>query len=100
MGNLPTFALQPEIPENRRQLLRQILGNQPRSELAGAFDVEPGGGLRSLHRREADGVYFSSMDGPGTGEFPETDIVTNTNMDYNTPTIVNEYDDLLRFGGG
>jgi hypothetical protein len=47
-------------------------------------------------------VYFSIKDGPGTpkqnGEV--RDIVANAETSYNTPRVVDEYDDLRVFGGG
>ncbi len=39
-----------------------------------------------------DGIYFSRADGPGTQENPVNSIPT--------PTLVEEYDDLVFFGGG
>jgi type II secretory pathway pseudopilin PulG len=47
-----------------------------------------------------DGVYFSIKDGPGTPGQPEADIVDNADTAYNTPRVVDEYDDLRVFGGG
>jgi type II secretory pathway pseudopilin PulG len=45
-----------------------------------------------------DGVYFSTHDGPGTPKSPVEDIVTD--QDFGNPTIVRQYDDIRRFGGG
>jgi type II secretory pathway pseudopilin PulG len=48
-----------------------------------------------------DGIYFSKHDGPGTPAVPVEDIVANTtNPNFNTPRVVDEYDDLRVFGGG
>jgi prepilin-type N-terminal cleavage/methylation domain-containing protein len=48
-----------------------------------------------------DGVYFSVNDGPGTPKIPEDNIVDNSaNEDFNSPDVVDEYDDLRVFGGG
>jgi prepilin-type N-terminal cleavage/methylation domain-containing protein len=48
-----------------------------------------------------DGIYFSRKDGPGTPKDPVVDIVANTIEDsYNSPRVVEEYDDLRTFGGG
>ncbi|MHC4318927.1 MAG: type II secretion system protein, partial [Planctomycetota bacterium] len=47
-----------------------------------------------------DGIYFSKHDGPGTPGTPVDDIVAHTNSNYNTPRVVDEYDDLRVFGGG
>ncbi len=47
-----------------------------------------------------DGIYFSQFDGPGTPTALVDDIVTNSNLDLNTPRVVQEYDDIRRFGGG
>ncbi|MHC4218073.1 MAG: hypothetical protein ACYSU7_06405, partial [Planctomycetota bacterium] len=49
----------------------------------------------------SDGVYFSRTDGPGTPGQPVDDIVANTDDDsFNSPRVVEEYDDLRTFGGG
>ena len=47
-----------------------------------------------------DGVFFSNTDGPGSPGSPVGDIVTNNDVSKNTPTIVNEYDDIIVSGGG
>jgi type II secretory pathway pseudopilin PulG len=47
-----------------------------------------------------DGVYFSIKDGPGTPKTPEFNIVDNADGAYNTPRVVEEYDDIRVFGGG
>ncbi|MCH8006613.1 MAG: type II secretion system protein [Planctomycetes bacterium] len=47
-----------------------------------------------------DGIFFSKFDGPGTPTAPVENIVTNSNSDLNTPRVVQEYDDIRRFGGG
>jgi len=49
----------------------------------------------------ADGIYFSTRDGPGTPEIPVIDLFATGNADdYSNPTIVKEYDDIRIFGGG
>ena len=47
-----------------------------------------------------DGIFFSNTDGPGSPGSPVADIVTNPSASRNTPTIVNEYDDIIVAGGG
>jgi type II secretory pathway pseudopilin PulG len=47
-----------------------------------------------------DGIYFSRRDGPGTPADPVDDIVENAEPEFNTPRVVEEYDDLRVFGGG
>lgn len=44
-----------------------------------------------------DGVFFSRYDGPGTPNAPVTNIVTGAN---GKPQVVEQYDDLMVFGGG
>ena len=45
-----------------------------------------------------DGIYFSVTDGPGSPSNPVDDIVNDP--DFNNPRVVEEYDDVRRFGGG
>lgn len=45
-----------------------------------------------------DGILFSIGDGPGSPGTPVTNIVDSGN--YGTPTVVDEYDDLIVAGGG
>ncbi len=45
-----------------------------------------------------DGVFFSRTDGPGTGTAPQDNIVTHPVFGH--PKVVDEYDDIRRFGGG
>lgn len=45
-----------------------------------------------------DGIFFSIGDGPGTAGSPVTNIVDS--VQYGTPTVVNEYDDIIVAGGG
>jgi type II secretory pathway pseudopilin PulG len=47
-----------------------------------------------------DGIYFSIKDGPGTPKLSVDNIVDNADTSYNTPRVVDEYDDLRVFGGG
>ena len=44
-----------------------------------------------------DGIYFSKQDGPGTPSAPVGNIV---DQDFGHPKVVDEYDDIRRFGGG
>ena len=46
-----------------------------------------------------DGIFFSEQDGPGTTNDPIYNIVDDI-VEYQTPTIVKEYDDVRVFGGG
>ena len=45
-----------------------------------------------------DGVFFDSTDGPGNIDVPVTDIADHPT--YGTPTVVEEYDDIIVAGGG
>lgn len=45
-----------------------------------------------------DGIFFSIGDGPGTPGTPVTNIVDSAQ--YGTPTVVDEYDDIIVAGGG
>ncbi len=45
-----------------------------------------------------DGIYFSRFDGPGTRTAPQDNIVDDP--DFGHPKVVDEYDDIRRFGGG
>ncbi len=45
-----------------------------------------------------DGIYFSKFDGPGTPTAPQDNIVDHP--DFGNPKVVDEYDDIRRFGGG
>jgi hypothetical protein len=48
-----------------------------------------------------DGIYFSRTDGAGTPKMPVDDIVENSvDPSFNTPRVVDEYDDIRVFGGG
>ena len=44
-----------------------------------------------------DGIFFSNTDGPGSPGSPSSNILTGNN---GTPTVVNEYDDIIVAGGG
>ena len=44
-----------------------------------------------------DGVYFSRYDGPGSPAAPVTNILNGT---YGKPQVVEQYDDIIVFGGG
>lgn len=44
-----------------------------------------------------DGIFFSAQDGPGTPGNSVTNIVTGTHGD---PRVVEQYDDIIFFGGG
>ncbi len=44
-----------------------------------------------------DGIFFSRYDGPGTPNAPVTNIVSGAN---GKPQVVEQYDDLMVFGGG
>ena len=46
-----------------------------------------------------DGVFFSTADGPGSPGQQVLDIISGNN-DYGTPTVVDEYDDIIVAGGG
>lgn len=45
-----------------------------------------------------DGVFFSASDGPGTRSNPVWNIVDDA--DYGNPRVVDDYDDIIFFGGG
>jgi prepilin-type N-terminal cleavage/methylation domain-containing protein len=45
-----------------------------------------------------DGIFFSRIDGPGSTDQPVDDIVTPSL--FSNPQVVEEYDDIRRFGGG
>ena len=45
------------------------------------------------------GVFFSTADGPGSPGQQVLDIISGNN-DYGTPTVVDEYDDIIVAGGG
>ena len=47
-----------------------------------------------------DGVFFSTADGPGSPGAQVLDIISGTSNDYGTPTVVDEYDDIIVAGGG
>ena len=46
-----------------------------------------------------DGVFFKTADGPGSPGQQVPDIISGNN-DYGTPTVVDEYDDIIVAGGG
>jgi prepilin-type N-terminal cleavage/methylation domain-containing protein len=65
-----------------------------------ALSGTPRGGF-ILFSAGPDGIYFSTKDGPGTPKAPVDNIVDNSTEDsYNSPRVVQEYDDLRVFGGG
>lgn len=62
--------------------------NAPNTAARGSFVLMSAG---------PDGVYFSIDDGPGRPSDPVTNIVSG---DDATPQVIDEYDDVLHFGGG
>ena len=77
------------------QIIRHPAFGQPNQPWSGTAR-----GAYVLISAGPDGIYFSQFDGPGTSTALVDDIVTNSNPDFNTPTVVKEYDDIRRFGGG
>ncbi len=71
------------------QLIRHPAFGEPLQPLQGTAR-----GAIVLFSAGPDGIYFSRQDGPGTNQNPVDDI------DAQNPTVVDEYDDIRRFGGG
>lgn len=83
--------------DGQRDTLAQIL----RTPAIGSAQQPQSGAPRGeyiLISPGPDGVFFNITDGPGSPGQPVLNIV-NSN-DYGTPTVVNEYDDIIVSGGG
>lgn len=83
----------PEDARNLAQILRTPAIGNAKKPLSGA----PRGEYIVISAGP-DGVFFDSTDGPGNLDTPVTDIADHPS--YGTPTVVEEYDDIIVAGGG
>ncbi|MHC4414054.1 MAG: type II secretion system protein [Planctomycetota bacterium] len=75
------------------QIIRHPAFGEPDDPLNGTAR-----GAYSLFSAGPDGIYFSRKDGPGSPAEPVNNIVDDP--DFGNPRVVEEYDDIRRFGGG
>ena len=90
VGSILNKAAQP------RDTFAQVL----RSPAIGAASQPQSGAPRGeyiLISAGQDGIFFSNTDGPGSPGSPTSNIITGSN---GTPTVVDEYDDIIVAGGG
>ncbi|MBC01858.1 MAG: hypothetical protein CMJ34_00955 [Phycisphaerae bacterium] len=86
--------------DGRRDTFAQIL----RTPAIGSAQQPQSGAPRGeyiLISPGPDGVYFNIADGPGSPGDAVLNIINNPSKpEVNTPTVVNEYDDIIVSGGG
>lgn len=77
------------------ELLAQILRNPGLGDADDPINTGQPRGPFALFSAGRDGIYFSRIDGPGTSDEPDDGQTLLEN-----PQVVEEYDDLVQFGGG
>jgi len=82
--------------DNRAKTLGQIIRHPGMGNPTAPETGTPKGQIVLISAGK-DGIYFSRFDGPGSTAAPVTNIVTGT---YGSPQVVEQFDDIVVFGGG
>ncbi len=80
----------------RQKTLGQIIRHPGLGNATQPESGTPKGQIVAISAGE-DGIYFSRYDGPGTPAAPVYNIISGT---YGKPQVVEQYNDVLGFGGG